>query len=58
MYYGYTGPVEIQPGRRADVRRMRASGEKAAALLGYRTEYTLETALPRVLDWYREQYTA
>lgn len=37
---------------------MRASGEKAAALLGYRTEYTLETALPRVLDWYREQYTA
>ena len=58
VYYGYTGPVEIQPGRRADVRRMRASGEKAAALLGYRTEYTLETALPRVLDWYREQYTA
>ena len=57
-YYGYTGPIETRPGRRADVRRMRASGEKAASLLGYRTEYTLETGLPKALDWYREKYGA
>ena len=57
-YYGYTGPFDIHPGRRADVRRMRASGDKAAALLGYRPEYTLETGLPRALDWFRKKYTA
>lgn len=58
VYYGYTGPLDIHPGRRADVRRMRASGDKAAALLGYRPEYTLETGLPRALDWFRKKYTA
>ena len=54
-YYDYKGEIERRPERKADVRRLCASSEKAKTLLNFTPEYTFEEGIKITLDWYGEK---
>lgn len=57
-YYNYTGGIEYQPGRPADVQRLCASAKLARELIGFTPEVPFAEGLKTTLDWYQEQYRA
>ena len=54
-YYNYSGDVEYQPARTADVRRLCASAELAENILGFFPEIDFRDGLKITLDWYEEK---
>jgi UDP-glucose 4-epimerase len=51
-YFGYTGEIEYKPERRADVKRLCASSEKAKELLGIVCDIPFDKGIVKTLDWY------
>jgi UDP-glucose 4-epimerase len=55
---GYNGKIVYRPPRPGDVRRHYADISKARRLLSFEPENTLEEALTKVINWYREIWNA
>jgi UDP-glucose 4-epimerase len=51
-YFGYTGPIDHQPARPADVRRHRGDVTRAQDILGFSPKVSLDAGIRRTLDWY------
>ena len=51
-YFDYTGPIDHQPPRPADVRRHRGDVTRAQDILGFSPKVSLDEGIRRTLDWY------